>query len=104
MTRHRNPSKQARLALSCLYSAAPEGRYGYEICKATGLKSGTLYPILMRLSDNGCLESEWVASELPGRPQRRIYRLSVKGCALALSLESEPAEAPAGATLTNGAT
>ncbi len=34
-------------------------RYGYDLSKETGLKSGTLYPLLIRLSDQGLLEAEW---------------------------------------------
>ena len=36
-----------------------EWRYGYDISRNTGLKSGTLYPILMRLAEHGMLETSW---------------------------------------------
>jgi PadR family transcriptional regulator, regulatory protein PadR len=54
-------------------------QYGYELAQITRLKSGTLYPILMRLSDRGMLESKWQPSEKPGLPPRHMYRLTVNG-------------------------
>jgi DNA-binding PadR family transcriptional regulator len=59
-------------------------QYGYELSQATGLKSGTIYPILMRLSDRDQLESKWEAAVLPGRPPRHMYRLTAAGFALAM--------------------
>ena len=52
--------------------------YGYELSRATGLKSGTLYPILMRLAKFGLLETKWVATE-NGVPPRHTYKLTPKG-------------------------
>jgi DNA-binding PadR family transcriptional regulator len=54
-------------------------QHGYELAQITGLKSGTLYPILMRLSDRGMLESKWQPSERPGLPPRHLYRLTANG-------------------------
>jgi len=51
--------------------------------KATGLKSGTLYPILMRLKERGFLDSHWQPAETEGRPPRQSYKLTVKGEAYA---------------------
>jgi DNA-binding PadR family transcriptional regulator len=46
-------------------------RYGYELSRETGLKSGTLYPILMRLAKFSLLETKWVARFVPvGQPSR----------------------------------
>ncbi|HTZ72801.1 MAG TPA: PadR family transcriptional regulator [Candidatus Aquilonibacter sp.] len=52
--------------------------YGYGLSRATGLKSGTLYPILMRLAKHGLLETRWMTTE-PGVPPRHTYRLTPKG-------------------------
>jgi DNA-binding PadR family transcriptional regulator len=52
--------------------------YGYDISRSTGLKSGTLYPILMRLAERTILETRWQASD-PGRPPRHMYRLTPEG-------------------------
>jgi len=76
MTRKRKPSKSTLLVLSQL-SAQPQ--YGYALMKATDLKSGTLYPILMRLTDRGFLKAKWQEPESPGRPPRQTYQLTAKG-------------------------
>jgi DNA-binding PadR family transcriptional regulator len=57
-------------------------RYGYELSRQTGLKSGTLYPILMRLERYGLLEARWVATQ-DGVPPRHTYRLTSNGLELA---------------------
>jgi PadR family transcriptional regulator, regulatory protein PadR len=57
----------------------PEGwKYGYDLSRGTRLKSGTLYPILMRLAERGLLEAEWESGE-PGKPPRHMYRLTSEG-------------------------
>lgn len=47
--------------------------------KATRLKSGTLYPILMRLSDRGLITSKSELSDVSGRPARQVYELTARG-------------------------
>jgi len=59
-----------------------EWRYGYELSRSTGLKSGTLYPILMRLEKYTLLEAKWVTTE-DGVPPRHTYRLTPNGLVLA---------------------
>lgn len=81
MARSRNISPQTRELLSALAEQPQAWRYGYDLSKQTGLKSGTLYPILMRLTDQGLLESEWRASPIEGRPPRHAYRLTSAGLA-----------------------
>jgi PadR family transcriptional regulator PadR len=66
--------------------------YGYELSKLTGLTSGTLYPLLMRLSDRGLLDSEWRDPQQNGRPARHAYRLTVSGLQLARESERMLAE------------
>lgn len=55
--------------------------HGYDLSRATGLLSGTLYPILMRLADRGFLEHKWSPPQEAGRPPRHVYRLTAKGAA-----------------------
>lgn len=57
-------------------------RYGYDLSRVTGLKSGTLYPILMRLAKYSLLETKWVMTE-EGVPPRHTYRLTPKGLEVA---------------------
>ena len=54
-------------------------RYGYDLMKASGLPSGTLYPMLSRLQEQGLVTSAWEAAEAGGRPPRRYYRLTEEG-------------------------
>ena len=54
-------------------------RSGYDLMKAADLSSGTLYPLLARLADDGWLESRWEESEFPGKPPRQLYRLTPAG-------------------------
>jgi PadR family transcriptional regulator len=58
--------------------------YGYELSRETGLKSGTLYPILMRLAKHELLETRWVQTE-EGVPPRHTYRLTARGIDLVQS-------------------
>jgi PadR family transcriptional regulator PadR len=83
MTRAPNISRQTRSVLAALLAQPQAWRYGYDLSKETGLKSGTLYPLLIRLSDHGLLEAEWRQPLQPGRPPRHAYRLTDKGAALA---------------------
>lgn len=69
---------QTRQILEVLLHKPLEWKYGYEISRQTGLKSGTLYPILMRLADRQLLETDWEQGE-PGRPPRHIYRFTPEG-------------------------
>ncbi|RGP41080.1 hypothetical protein BPTFM16_01376 [Altererythrobacter insulae] len=45
----------------------------------TGLKSGTLYPILARCAERGLLESQWLEPSEQGRPPRHAYRITATG-------------------------
>ena len=83
MTLARKCSRQTLALLAALLEQPRAWQHGYELSKATGLKSGTLYPILIRLSDQGFLDSRWKDSEQPGRPPRHVYRLTASGLALA---------------------
>ena len=89
MPRKPNNSRQTRALLAALLERARAWRHGYELSKETGLKSGTLYPVLMRLSEQGLLESRWQEPERPGLPPRHVYRLTVSGLALAREQELE---------------
>ena len=83
MPRNRRPSKQMLLLLEALSTQAQEWRHGYDLMKETGLLSGTLYPLLMRMTDQGLVEAEWREPAQPGRPARHAYRLTAAGIALA---------------------
>jgi len=75
-------SPQTLVVLEAFLDDPKEWKYGYDISRTTGLKSGTLYPILMRLADRELLEASWEAAEV-GKPPRHMYRFTPKGLALA---------------------
>jgi DNA-binding PadR family transcriptional regulator len=79
VTRKRALSSQARVLLAALLEARGDWSYGYELASLTGIKSGTLYPLLIRLEAEGHLEAEWQQPATSGRPPRHAYRLSAAG-------------------------
>ena len=83
MARDRRPSKQMLALLEQLSASAPQWRHGYDLMKETGLLSGTLYPLLMRMTDQGLVEAEWREPTQPGRPARHAYRITAAGLAFA---------------------
>ncbi|MBJ7446445.1 MAG: PadR family transcriptional regulator [Brevundimonas sp.] len=92
MPRSRAPSPATRRLLQEL--ASPWAwRHGYDLARVTGLKSGTLYPLLIRLNADGLLEAEWRASDEPGRPPRHVYRLTQSGLQFAHALAEESPDA-----------
>jgi PadR family transcriptional regulator PadR len=72
-------SPQTLSVLQVLLESRTSWHYGYDLSGLTGLKSGTLYPILARLHDSGWLETKWEQSAEPGRPPRHLYRLTASG-------------------------
>lgn len=88
MARFRPSSRQSICVLRALAAQPAQWRHGYDLMKETGLQSGTLYPLLMRLSDQGLLESEWHTATRAGRPPRHAYRLTTAGLAAATAIEA----------------
>lgn len=70
-----------QLVLEALLAAPMRERYGLEIGKAAGLRSGTVHPILARLEGYGWLSSRWedIDASAEGRPARRYYLLTADG-------------------------
>jgi PadR family transcriptional regulator PadR len=73
--------------LGALSIRAQQWRHGYDLMKETGLQSGTLYPLLMRMTDQGLVDAQWCEPERPGRPARHAYRLTAAGIAFAHEME-----------------
>ncbi len=88
MIRSRKCSVQTLSLLDALLERPRSWRHGYELSKEARLKSGTLYPILIRLSDRGLLDSRWQPPEQLGRPPRHMYRLTASGIAYARELRA----------------
>ncbi len=80
--RSRRPSRQTLDVLEALARQPDVSRYGLELAKLTGLKSGSLYPILIRCAERGLVEAEWLEPTEVGRPPRHAYRILPAGLAI----------------------
>ena len=88
--------KHMRSVLALLAESGAGWRHGYDMMKQTGLASGTLYPMLIRLTERKLVEAEWREPAVRGRPPRHAYRITAAGRAF-LAASSDPAgHAPAG--------
>jgi PadR family transcriptional regulator, regulatory protein PadR len=57
-------------------------QYGFDIMDVTGLPSGTVYPALRRLEENGQVKGKWekhTQAVAEARPPRRYYELTKAG-------------------------
>lgn len=72
---------QTLVVLSAMLGDPDSDWYGLELSKRSGLKPGTIYPILDRLLKVEWLERRWeeIDPAIEGRPRRRLYRLTGVG-------------------------
>ena len=92
---HRSEFSAQTVAVLAELAATPsQWRHGYGIARDTGLKSGTLYPVLIRLANRGLVEACWEDEQPAGRPRRHLYRLTPDG--LAVAAEALARARPAG--------
>lgn len=67
-------SKNAARILALFLASPGRPLYGYELMQSTGIKSGSLYPVLGRFETLG-----WVTGQMEpspgGRPPRRVYKM-----------------------------
>ncbi len=76
----RRPSTQKKLVFQAFLDAPSEETYGFELAEATGLPSGTIYPILRGLEGEGLIKGRWAEVETgPQRRRRRYYALTGEG-------------------------
>lgn len=76
---------QTKQVFQAMLDAPTEETYGFQLTKATGLPSGSVYPILRRLEDQGLVKTrrEAIDPDSP-RPRYRVYyRLTGEGQRLA---------------------
>ena len=104
MTLKRALSNHARALLGSLLDAGDRWSYGYELASLTGIKSGTLYPLLIRLEAQGYLEAEWQQPAASGRPPRHAYRLTTSGRQLAHREATLPDQPSSAGRLAGGPT
>ena len=96
MPRRASFSAQTLAILAALAAEPSAWRHGYDLASDTGLKSGTLYPILVRLADRKMIEARWEEAAPAGRPRRHLYRLTSDGLAAATAaLATAGASGPA---------
>lgn len=100
VNRNRALSPIARNVLAIMAEAGREWCHGYDLCQRAGVKSGTLYPLLIRLEAQGYLEAEWFPPTIPGRPPRHAYRLTAAGQRLA---RDNPVRSPSPGAIPGGA-
>ena len=65
-----------------LQALAAGRHHGFDIMDATDLPSGTVYPILRRLHEDGLVKARWerdAAARREQRPPRRYYELTAAG-------------------------
>ena len=93
--RRRRPSAQTQRVMLALAADPDRWRYGYELGVEVGLKSGSLYPILMRLCDRTMVEARWEDDPPRGRPPRHLYLLTPTGHELASTLRPGDLAEPA---------
>ena len=89
MRRRRALSPHAQIVLAILLGAVGKWSHGYDLARAANIKSGTLYPLLIRLAEQGLLEAEWQPAAGLGRPPRHAYRLTLAGAQLARNVHRE---------------
>ena len=91
MAGHSRFSTQTLSVLAALEADPAAWLHGYLIAKETGLASGTLYPILIRLAERRLIEAQWEDEQPAGRPRRHLYRLTGEGLAATRSALAESA-------------
>ncbi|HEX5830868.1 MAG TPA: PadR family transcriptional regulator [Gemmatimonadaceae bacterium] len=76
------PVRLTRQTALVLHAVARGVRHGFDLLDATGLPSGTVYPILRRLEGAGLLRSSWEpvrVARAAQRPPRRYYQVTGAG-------------------------
>jgi DNA-binding HxlR family transcriptional regulator len=86
--RRANISRQTRTVLFTLLERSQDWHHGYRLMEQTGIASGTMYPMLIRLCEQGYLEAQWIRSVQDDRPPRHAYRLTPTGLALARMVQT----------------
>ncbi len=84
MNEHRPKLTRTTLEVLDALISAGEELYGLKIAQATGMLTGTVYPILARLEQYGWVTSRWEADDPAGSPhdkgpRRKFYRLTPTG-------------------------
>jgi PadR family transcriptional regulator PadR len=81
MGKERRITKQLEEIVQILASDPAAEWSGTQIARKSGLKSGTLYPALLRMHNFGWLTWRWeeIDPSEAKRPRRRLYKLTGRG-------------------------
>jgi PadR family transcriptional regulator, regulatory protein PadR len=84
-------TKQMFQVLRALIECRQEWVTGSQIVHVTNLRSGILYPILIRLEQSGWLSGKWETGDphVLGRPLRHYYRVTTLGLSKTKALVKE---------------
>ena len=83
--------------------SATDAVWGLQVVKETGLKTGTVYPILERLEAAGWVEGAWDADDERKGPRRRYFHLTAEAEPYARQyVESQHAKANPGRSIALG--
>jgi PadR family transcriptional regulator PadR len=87
----RAPSLTTIKVLNAMLQDPIGDHYGLALIDATGVKSGSLYPVLRRLEEQRWVVGEWedIDEAAEGRRRRRYYKLTPDGLAVAIDLVTE---------------
>ena len=90
----RKASTATKLVFQAFLDAPGDETYGFALAEATNLPSGTIYPILRRLEDEGFVKSHWMEIETGAqRRRRRYYELTGEGRRAANAATAEQRQA-----------
>lgn len=70
--------RMTRSTALVLQALASGHRHGFDIVESTGVRGGTVYPVLRRLEERGLVEARWEDVEVARRqrrPPRKYYHL-----------------------------
>jgi PadR family transcriptional regulator, regulatory protein PadR len=75
---------EALVKVAIVMMSDPHGQYwGYDLTRQARVLSGSLYPILRQMLDDGLLTDDWEdPATVSDRPPRRYYELTDKGRAV----------------------
>lgn len=84
--------------MGAIMNASSGEMSGVDISKQSGMMSGTMYPLLLRLEDAGLLRSRWETDDphVLGRPRRRYYSVTGLGATRARAAAKEMAAVAGG--------
>ena len=94
----RRVTPQLLTVLAALLDAPDQESHGWALMRATGLGGPSIYRNLERCEDVGLVTSRWEASTEPGKPRRRLYKLTPNGAVRARTLIADRWKRVSGAT------